>query len=95
MNFEIQAITELTGNGATIYTVILEGKEQTSFESFLNENEADYPEEVEDIVKRLYTIGKETGARDTFFKLDEGKPGDGVCALYDRPDSSLRLYCIR
>ncbi len=29
------------------------------------------------------------------FKLNEGNPGDGVCALYDRPGSNLRLYCIR
>jgi hypothetical protein len=28
-------------------------------------------------------------------KTFEGKPGDGVCALYDEPESNLRLYCIR
>jgi len=35
------------------------------------------------------------GAREQFFKLHEGKPGDLVCAIYDVPDSKLRLYCIR
>ena len=27
--------------------------------------------------------------------MDEGIPGDGVCALFDLPNSNLRLYCIR
>ena len=40
-------------------------------------------------------MGKTTGAREQFFKCNEGKPGDGVCALYDEPDKELRLYCIR
>ncbi|MCK4921826.1 MAG: hypothetical protein KAS71_12325 [Bacteroidales bacterium] len=44
---------------------------------------------------RLNTIAYKTGSREHFFKLKEGKPGDGVCALYDIPDSYLRLYCIR
>lgn len=30
-----------------------------------------------------------------FFKVNEGVPGDGVCALYDNPNSYLRLFCIR
>lgn len=36
-----------------------------------------------------------TSAQEHFFKLYEGKLGDGVCALYDEPDAKLRLYCIR
>lgn len=47
------------------------------------------------IAGRLQVIGQTTGARDKFFKHNEGKPGDGVCALYDEPNSKLRLYCIR
>jgi len=43
----------------------------------------------------LEIIGKRTGAREHFFKLNEGKPGDGICALYDEPERNLRLYCIR
>ena len=44
--------------------------------------------------RQLLFIGKEGGARRDFFKRNEGKPGDGVCALYDNPDHKLRLYCI-
>jgi hypothetical protein len=47
------------------------------------------------IINKIQQIGHTTGARANFFKLDEGKPGDGVCALYDDQDSRLRLYCIR
>jgi hypothetical protein len=46
-------------------------------------------------VGRLKTIGKETGAKQHFFKEKEGELGDGVCALYDEPQKDLRLYCIR
>lgn len=54
-----------------------------------------YRQEVKFIVNRLQEMGKSTGAREQFFKFNEGKPGDGVCALYDEPDKDLRLYCIR
>lgn len=36
-----------------------------------------------------------TGAREQYFKENEGIPGDGVCALFDEEKSNLRLYCIR
>jgi hypothetical protein len=61
----------------------------------VTENLKAHQTEVLDIVSRLRTIGYRTGARDHFFKDWEGKPGDGVCALYDHPDKHLRLYCIR
>jgi len=47
------------------------------------------------MIQRLKVIGKSTGARMKFFKDKEGKPGDGVSALYDIPGTKLRLYCIR
>ena len=40
-------------------------------------------------------MATKTGAAENFFKLNEGKPGDGVCALFDSPDKKLRIYCIR
>jgi hypothetical protein len=46
-------------------------------------------------VGRLISIGRKVGAREGYFKLYEGIPGDGVCALHDDPDKNLRLYCIR
>lgn len=92
MTYEIIELEELSGNLATIYSVIIEDEEYTLFDSFVEENSADYPDEVKFIVNRLYSIGHSTGAREQFFKLNEGKPGDGVCALYDEEDSNLRQY---
>lgn len=47
------------------------------------------------IVDRLRWIGKRTGAKSNYFKLDEGLEwDDGVCALFDVPEKNLRLYCI-
>jgi hypothetical protein len=46
-------------------------------------------------LKRLVAIGNITGAREHYFKINEGIPGDGVCALFDLPGKKLRLYCIR
>ena len=95
MNFEIVEIEELSGRAATIYTVLPGGTEQTVFDIFLEENKKRFNAEIGFIVNRLYEIGHRVGAREGFFKPNEGKPGDGVCALYDLPDSKLRLYCIR
>jgi hypothetical protein len=91
-------LDDLSGPKATIYAVVLEeddAEEITSLDHFVTENHQDHHAEVKDIVSRLRAIGRKTGARDHFFKVWEGAPGDGVCALYDDPDKKLRLYCIR
>ncbi|WP_299550850.1 hypothetical protein [Seonamhaeicola sp.] len=80
---------------ATIYSLFIEEDQTTLFENFLNENKTKYFKEVKDIVTRLKVIGNDTGAREQFFKLNEGNIGDGVCALYDTDKSNLRLYCVR
>lgn len=95
MNYEIVELEEFSGSKATIYSIILEGDNITLFDHFFNENITDYREELKSIAGRLQGIGQNTGARENFFKTKEGKPGDGVCALYDDPESKLRLYCIR
>jgi hypothetical protein len=98
VNFRVVKLEAFSGAQATIYSVILEEDEangKTLFEHFVTENSKKHHEEVKDIASRLVTIGKKTGARDIFFKDWEGKPGDGVCALFDNPDKHLRLYCIR
>lgn len=95
VNYEIVELEEFSGSKATIYSIILEGDNITLFDRFYNENINDYREELKSIAARLQGIGQTTGARETFFKTKEGKPGDGVCALYDDPESKLRLYCIR
>lgn len=94
MKFKILKINNLSGNKAGVYSVVLNGDEETLLNKFVCENEISFKSETKDILKRLYSIGHTTGARNQFFKEWEGKPGDGVCALYDNPDSNLRLYCI-
>ncbi|PQV60901.1 hypothetical protein CLV53_105167 [Sediminibacterium magnilacihabitans] len=84
---------------ASLYTVMFElaeGEITTKLDQFFQKYRDRYPEELMDIVRRLNSLGKETGCTENFFKLDEGlNPDDMVCALYDVPEINLRLYCIR
>jgi len=95
MKCELTKIEELSGKRASVYSVLIEDYEQTLFDIFIEENKRLHLSEIQDIVQRLKTIGTKTGAREQFFKLHEGNPGDGVCALFDLPEKNLRLYCIR
>lgn len=95
VNYEIVEMSDISGAEARIYSILPEGQTDTLFEQFVKDNSIAFPDEIKDITKKLYTIGKTTGARPSFFKDKEGKPGDLVCALYDNPKSNLRLYCIR
>ncbi len=72
-----------SGNKAKIYSILPEGDEMTLFDHFVQDNKDDHLNEIKQIVNRIKTIGHTTGAREQFFKQAEGKPGDGVCALYD------------
>lgn len=93
MKFKILKINNLSGSKAGVYSVVLNGDEETLLNKFVRENEISFKSETKDILKRLYSIGHTTGARNQFFKEWEGKPGDGVCALYDNPFYA-RLYAI-
>jgi hypothetical protein len=95
MRIRLVKLNQLSGEHASIYSVILEDDQISLFDNFIYENNNSFISELNDIILRLKTIGCKTGARDHYFKLFEGKPGDGVCALYDKPNSNLRLYCIR
>jgi len=95
MKYKLVELNEFTGNKATVYSVIVDEEELTLFEKFVEENIISFKDEIFFIFDRLETIGHETGAREHYFKFKEGKPGDGIVALYDQPDSKLRLYCIR
>ena len=95
MNFKIVQLSQFSGYHAGIYSIYLENEQQTLFERFIKENFNLFKSEIIDINSRLITINRKTGARDIYFKLNEGNPGDGVCALYDKPESNLRLYCIK
>ncbi len=94
MKFKIVKLNQFSGNKAGVYSIVLNNDEETLLNKFVRENEISFKSETKDILKLLYSIGHSTGVRSQFFKEWEGKPGDGVCALYDNPDSNLRLYCI-
>lgn len=94
MEYEI-VDTELTGKSAAIYSIVPVGEKVSVFAKFLKEWKDEFPDEVNEIVERLRLIGDKLGAREGFFKHNEGKPGDGVCAFYDVPGAKLRVYCIR
>ncbi len=94
--FEIVELDEFVGGGAVLYSIAIDGDEETLYDQFLSEYNQLFPEEIKDIVARLYTIA-DVGARFNFFKVNEGSlgAGDGIVALYDLPGKHLRLYCIR
>lgn len=95
MKFEIVELDNLSGLEATIYSVIIDDDSETLFDKFLNENKTTFKEELVTIIAILDEIAQRNGARRSYFKENEGKLGDLVCALYDTPLSNLRLYCIR
>ena len=95
MKCELKKIEELSGKRTSVYSVFIDDSQLSLFDVFIEENKRLHLSEIKDIVQRLKTIGTKTGAREQFFKLHEGNPGDGVCALFDLPDKNLRLYCIR
>ena len=95
MRYKLVKLSIFSGNKASVYSIALNDEQETLLDKFIHENKNTFLSEIKDILMRLRTIGQKTGARIEYFKLFEGKPGDGVCALYDDEDSNLRLYCIR
>jgi len=95
LQYEIVEMQPYTGSEAKVYSIIPKGETETLFEKFVDEYITEFRSEIKDILKTLYQIGNTTGARSSYFKHFEGKPGDFVCALYDLPGKSIRLYCIR
>lgn len=95
MKFEIVELIDFSGYKAGIYTVVINREPLSIFDNFIKENISIFPEEIDDILSKIETIGHKTGGREHFFKPNEGTLGDGICALYDNPDKKIRLYCIR
>ena len=95
MKLKLVKLSNYTGRKTTIYSLLIEDEGITLFERFIKENWQSHLEELQDIRLRLQNIGKKYGAREQFFKINEGKGGDLLCALYDLPEKKLRLYCIR
>lgn len=86
MEYEIVKLSLLSGTQCTEYSIIPERGGLTLYDVFINENIADFREEVRDINNRLKLIGTKHGASHSYFKHFEGRYGDGVCALYDLPE---------
>jgi hypothetical protein len=95
MIFELVELIEFSGPKTTIYSLYLEDENQTLFDKFLADNIEKHRQEILSILDKLNKMSQKFGAERMFFKENEGKLGDLVCALYDSPDSNLRLYCIR
>lgn len=95
MRYKLVKLKRLSGGMASIYSIVQDDESESYLDKFIQENKNSFIDEINDIVRRLRSIGHKTGAREHFFKTYEGCPGDGVCALYDEPESNLRLYCIR
>ena len=95
MKSRLIKLSQLSGKEASIYSIWFDELQKSSFDSFLEENINVFLSEIKDIISRLKIIGNKTGAREQFFKINEGVPGDGICALYDNPKKKLRIYCIR
>lgn len=99
MKYKLVKISKFSGKKASVYTLLVENEqgdfEESLLDIFVKENKTLFLSEIKNIFSRLKIIGNDTGARESFFKIREGVPGDGVCALYDSPSKKLRLYCIR
>jgi hypothetical protein len=95
MGLRLVKLEQYTGSKATVYSLFDENEGKTLFEKFIEENETESLDELQDIHVRLMNVGHRFGAREQFFKEHEGKAGDMVCALFDLPEKKLRLYCIR
>lgn len=95
MTIELIKLSQFSGNKAHFYTVVVNGEEDTLYTKFVKEHIASHPDELRDMMTRMYVMGHSQGAREPFFKMSEGTATDNVVALFDRPDKHLRLYCLR
>lgn len=95
MKFQIVKLERLCGKRTTVYSVILNDEEHTLFEQFIIENQPTYKKELADLRNQLAVISNTTGIRDNFFDKPEGKWGQDIWALYDKPKRCLRLYCMQ
>lgn len=92
MKIELVDLEELSGNKAHIYSVLIDDAEDTLFEQLAEEVGPSYPDEFREIVKELKVMGNKTGCQEHFFKLNEGRLGDGLAAVWS---DRIRVYCLR
>ena len=91
---ELIELNEFDSAMGHIYSVAVDDSDVTLYDSFLEENDTLFRPELAEIIHKLNTMSSQTGFIDIYFKLNEGKPGDGLCAITDSK-KKLRLYCIR
>ena len=91
MNFEIIEMKNLTGAKARVYSVILDGEENTLLEQFFNEN-IEYKDDLKKVLYKIHTMAQNTECRKSYFKEGEGAWADGMIAL--QGTGRLRLYGI-
>jgi hypothetical protein len=95
VNYEIIELEPFSGGICKVYSIIPEGADCSLYDTFFEEYGESNEEEVQNINETLNNICHFTGARASYFKENEGKLGDGVCALFDEPERNLRVYCVR
>ena len=86
MKIKLVKIAQLSGNKASIYTVLIDNDNGTLFDKFIIENKISFKSELHNLTVRLKTMGQDTGAREHFFKQFEGNPGTGfvLCMMSPR-----------
>lgn len=94
MRIELIELEEFDCRVGHIYSVAIDDSDHTLYDLFLEENDEKYRKELGNIIVKLKIMSGKTGFGDFYFKLNEGKPGDGLCAITDIK-GKLRLYCIR
>lgn len=95
MEIELVKIQAICGVKASFYSFREQGNDKTKFEEFLRIYNVDHGNEVMNILGRLRSMSSKESIEEGYLKMGEGRPGDGVCALYDRPRSILRLYAFK
>jgi len=95
MKCTLVKLEQLSGNEATVYSVLLDSEQKTLFQGFIDKHVNSFRSEIKDISDRLRVMGHKEGAREGSFKHGEGAYGDFCCALFDKPNRKLRLYCLR
>lgn len=96
MKSKLVYLTNLSGDKASIYSIVTENSKMPFLDLFIMEYKERFTQDLMGIIRRLKVMGNDVGAIEPYFKLDEGLEwNDLVCALYDIPDKHLRLYCIR
>lgn len=90
VEFEVIPLEAFSGPQCGVYTVRLNGETEDEFTRFFNEHRVKSTKKLQRMLLRIKDFGR-NGARASYFKPNEGAPGDGVVAMWIE---DLRLYCI-